>query len=193
MVAGPETARLLTECEEKRKNKESERHHELPSVQKTFLVTKTVTDVIEELGSQTFVVERLNSNTAAFNDTVHKNNLPLLTSKSGNKPTNSISKICNLQNDVHLFSRMYISCQTRDSENAFFEHENHANGITHQTSKSDLMECWESVVPKSESVPDADVNIVDGAALPRILDPKKSHKSLSKLSMTMHSSCSCHI
>ena len=55
---------------------------------------------------------------------------------------------------------------------AFFEHENHAcppslaaNGIMPQTSKSDLMECWESVVPKSESVPDIDVNIVDGAAL----------------------------
>ena len=83
---------------------------------------------------------------------------------------------------------------------AFFEHENHAwppslaaNSIMHQTSKSDLMECWESVVPKSESVPDVDVNIVDGAALLHILDPNKSHKSLSKLSMTMHSSCSCHI
>ncbi len=55
MVAGPETARLLTECEEKhsRKKKESERHHEqIPSVQKTFLAqTKNVTDVIEEHGN----------------------------------------------------------------------------------------------------------------------------------------------
>ena len=52
MVAGPETARLLTECEEKhsRKKKESERHHEqISSVQNTFLAqTKNVTDVIEE-------------------------------------------------------------------------------------------------------------------------------------------------
>ena len=55
------------------------------------------------------------------------------------------------------------------------------------------MEWWESVVPKSESVPDVDVNIVDGAALLHILDPNKSHKSLSKRSMTMHSSFSCHI
>ena len=31
---------------------------------------------------QTFVADRLNNNVAAFNDTVHKNNLPLLTSKS---------------------------------------------------------------------------------------------------------------
>ena len=89
MVAGPETARLLTECEEKhsRKKKESERHDEqIPSVQKTFLPqTKNVTDVIEEHGNpfaedtgkaqhQTFVAERININIAAFNDTVHKNN-----------------------------------------------------------------------------------------------------------------------
>ena len=227
MVAGPETARLLTEYEEKhsKKKKESERHHEqIPSVQKTFLAqTKNVTDVIEELGNpfadtstdlytldskrimpdsvvhtvrtaeetgkaqhQTFVADRLNSNVAAFNDTVHKNNLPLLTSKSGKKSTKSTSKICNLQTDVHLFSRMYISCQTRDSDmDAFFEHENHAwppalasNGIMHQTSKSDLMECLEAVVPKSESVPDVDVKIVDGAALVHILDPKKSQVSV---------------
>ena len=36
------------------------------------------------------------------------------------------------------------------------------------------MECLESVVPKSECVPDVDVKIVDGAALVHILDPKKS-------------------
>ena len=55
MVAGPETARLLTEYEEKhsRKKKESEPHHEqIPSVQQTLLAqNKNVTDVIEELGS----------------------------------------------------------------------------------------------------------------------------------------------
>ena len=144
----------------RRKSIQRKRHRgQISSVQKTYLAqTKNVTDVIEEHGNpfaedtgkaqhQTFVVERLNSNIAAFNDTVHKNNLPLLTSKSGKKPTKSTSKICNLQNDVHLFSRMYISCQTRDSDmDAFFEHENHAwppslaaNGIMHQTSKSDLI------------------------------------------------------
>ena len=135
---------------------------------------------------QIFVAERLNSSIAAFNDIVHKNNLPLLTSNSGKKPTKSTSKICNLQTDVHLFSRTYISYQTRDSDmDVFFEHENHAyppslasNGIMHQTSKSDLMECLESVVPKSESVPHVDVKIVGGAALVHILDPKKSQVSV---------------
>ena len=135
---------------------------------------------------QAFVVERLNSNIAAFNDTVHENNLPLLTCKSGKKPTKSTFKICSRKNDVHLFSRMYISCQTRDSDmDSFFEHEHHAwppslasNGIMHQTSKSDLMEWLESVVPKSECVPDVDVKNVDGAPIVHILDPKKSQVSV---------------
>ena len=55
MVAGPETAKLLTKYEEKhsRKKKESERNHEqIPSVQQTLLAqNKNVTDVIEELGN----------------------------------------------------------------------------------------------------------------------------------------------
>ena len=65
-----------------------------------------------------------------------------------------------------------------------------SNGITHQSSKSDLMECLESVAPKSESVPDVDGKIVDGAALSTYWI-QRNHKSLSKHSMTMHSSCSC--
>ena len=120
MVAGPETARLLNEYDDKQSvnKKHTERHHEqIPSVQKTFLSqVKSVTDVMEELGNpfadtstdlytlhtklimpdsvvhtvrtaeelgktqyQRFVEERVNDNITAFNDTIHKNNLPLLT------------------------------------------------------------------------------------------------------------------
>ena len=55
MVAGPETARLLMEYEEKhsKKKEDSERHHEhIPSVQKNFLAqTKNVAELIEELNN----------------------------------------------------------------------------------------------------------------------------------------------
>ncbi len=84
----------------------------------------------EDIGKtqyQKFVANHLNDNITAFNDTIHKNNLPLLNSISGKKPVKSSSKISNLHNDVNLFSRMYISCQARDSDmDAFFRHENHA-------------------------------------------------------------------
>ena len=130
---------------------------------------------------QKFVVSRINSTTTAFNDTIHKNNLPLLNSVSVKK-SNTTSKVSNLQNDVQLFSRMYISCQSRESDmDAFFAHENHAwppslasNGIMHHTSKSDLLECLEPLVPHPESIPKVDVKIIDGAALVHMLDPHKS-------------------
>jgi len=139
----------------------------------------------EDIGKtqyQNFVAERVNANITAFNDTIHKNSLPLLNSSLGKKPAKSTSKISNLQNDVHLFSRMYISCQARDSNmDDFFMHENHdwppslaTNHIMHHTNKSDLMECLESLVPQPESAPNVDVKIIDGAALVHTLDPKKS-------------------
>ena len=78
-----------------------------------------------------------------------------LCSSSGKPPAKSTSKISNLQNDMQLFSRMYISCQARDSDmDAFFRHGNHtwpasleSNSTMHQTNKSDLMECLESLIP----------------------------------------------
>ena len=55
MVAGPETARLLMEYDDKHssKRKDTDHHHEqIPSVQKTFIThVKNVTDIIEELGN----------------------------------------------------------------------------------------------------------------------------------------------
>ena len=150
-MADPETARPLTEYDDKHsmKKKDTDRHHEqIPSVQKTFLSqVKSVTDVMEELGNpfadtstdfymldikrimpasvvntiktaedigktqyRNFVAERVNAITTAFNDTIHKNSLSLLNSSSEKKPAKSSSKISNLHNDVHLFSRVYISC-----------------------------------------------------------------------------------
>ena len=226
MVAGPETARLLIEYDEKHSmKKDTDRHHEqIPSVQKAFILqVKNVTDVMEELGNpfadtgtdlytldtkrimpdsvvntiksaenigktkyQKFVAERINGDSTTFNETIHKNNLPLFNSSSEKKPAKSATKISNLCDDVNLFSRMYISCQARDSDmDAFFMHENHAwppslasNRIMHQSTKSDLMECLESLAPKPESTPNVDVKIVDGAALVHALDPKKSKETV---------------
>lgn len=53
MVAGPETARLLMECNEKHfMKKDADHHHErIPSLQKALVSqVKNVTDVMEELG-----------------------------------------------------------------------------------------------------------------------------------------------
>ena len=56
---------------------------------------------------QKFHEDRISSSATAFNDTIHKNNLPLLNSGFAKK-SKTHSKISNIQNDVNLFSRMYI-------------------------------------------------------------------------------------
>ena len=96
--------------------------------------------------------------------------------------THSTSKVSTLKTEVRLYSRMYISCQARSSDmDAFLMHENHAwppslasNNTMHQTTKSDLMECIESLSTQPEDIPSIDVIIVDGAGLVHILDPRKA-------------------
>lgn len=126
-----------------------------------------------------FANERIKDNTTAFNDSIHTNNLHLFNCNSRKISTKSKSKIVNLQNDV--FSRMYISCQSRDSNmDTFFAHENHAwppslatNSIMHQTTKSDLLPCLKLLIPQQKDVPNVQVKLIDGAALVHTLDPKR--------------------
>ena len=109
----------------------------------------------------------------------------------------STSKVTNLQVDIQVLSKMYISCQAREGElNKFLEHENHtwrpslaSNNTMHQTNKLDLLEYLESLVHHTDYGPNEDVRIVDGAALVHCLDPKKSKHSVKYL-RNMHSSCS---
>ena len=130
----------------------------------------------EDLGKaqcKAFVQERINSHAIAFSHTIQKNRLPLFNSSLRKGPAKTASQVVNLQNDVRLFSRMYISCQAKNSDmDAFFSHENHtwppslaSNNNMHQTTKSDLMECLESLASKPNDVPEANVKIIDGAAL----------------------------
>ena len=55
----------------------------------------------------------------------------------------------------------------------FFAHENGIMIMT-SSSKTDLMDCLESMYPALESEPTVDV--IDGAAILHTLDPKKSNK-----------------
>ena len=49
-----------------------------------------------------------------------------------------------------------------------------SNGIMNTTSKSDLIGCFQNVVPFEETMPTVDAKVVDGAELIQTLDPKKS-------------------
>ena len=164
-----------------------------PSADLMALDTKVVmsAEVIEavktaqDIGTrqyQQFVEGRLNDN-VNFYDSITKNNLPLF--KTGSKKTSSKDKmkISNMKSDLHLFSRMYISCQVREGDlEAFFEHENHAwppslaeNNMMRLGNKSDLMRCLEGLVQYPQETPRVDTKIIDGAALVHSLDPNKSN------------------
>ena len=133
--------------------------------------------MIDDLGKtqyQRFVEERINDDVATFHDTVSNNKLPLFSNFEEKSQVKSSHKTStSLKTDIHLFSRMYISCQARGGDlDTFFEHENHAwppslasNNIMHQNTKSELVPCLEILVQPNHDVPDVDVRIVDGAAL----------------------------
>ena len=88
-----------------------------------------------------------------------------------------------MKSNVQLFSRMYISCQTRDGDlKTFFEHECHgwppalAEGINTMrppTGKADPLLCLEALAQRPHDAPKGEVRIFDGAALVHHLEPKK--------------------
>ena len=112
-------------------------------------VTETVRR-IEALGEEQyteFVTERLEECTAPVTQTIPKNKWPPVKSKSKDK-----EQLAALKSDSGLFSRLYISCQTRDGDmDNFFSHENQAappalstGGKMRLGVKADLLRCLES-------------------------------------------------
>ena len=140
---------------------------------------------IEEIGNtqyQEFIEERVTGRSKSIYDPIRKNNLPLFRSGQRKRPRSSPKTVA-MKNDVQLFSRLYISCQSRDGDlESFFEHENQPwppslaeNNSMRHGNKSDLMGCLEALAPRPTNSPEVDVKIIDGAALMHILDPKKSN------------------
>ena len=83
------------------------------------IMSNSVVDAIkstEDIGGaqyHTFLKERLHNNTIDFSDTISKNNLSLLCSGTQKKTAKHTSNLSNLNDNISLFSRMYVSCQAR--------------------------------------------------------------------------------
>jgi len=96
------------------------------------------------------------------------------------------SKEKTLKEDCHLFSQLYISCQSRQCDlHKFFRNENQSapaslsdSGKLHTCQKSQL---GETVMPNTE--PEADAIIIDGSALANSQPPRTS-KTLIILMIT---------
>jgi len=87
-----------------------------------------------------------------------------------------------LKEDCQLFSKLFISCQSRECDlKDFFHYENQSHpaalsdgGKLHTCQKSHLTTILESQVTTPEAEPDTDTIIIDGAALVNSLPPRSS-------------------
>ena len=82
---------------------------------------------IESLGKdqcETFIFERLVEKKKPLSDSITRNKLSFFT-KSSKKSSKATQQLSSMKRDSSLFSRMYISFQTRDSDlDELFTHEN---------------------------------------------------------------------
>ena len=85
---------------------------------------------VEVLGEEQynkFDEERLVQLAKPITEALPKNKLPLFSRPSVKSTSKQKMQLTNLKNDCNLFSRLYVSCQTRDGDlDQFFTHENQA-------------------------------------------------------------------
>ena len=122
-------------------------------------------------------MDKLHTDKGYFYKPFKKNNTDFF--KSGRK-TGSQSETKLLKEDCQLFSRLFISCQTRGCDlGEFFAHENHSyppslskGGELRACTKADLVDVLQAKVELPSSKPKSDVLIVDGASLVNAISPK---------------------
>ena len=142
-----------------------------------------------------FVTDRIlsNSNTA-ITDTITKNNLPLFHSHVQREYCKLQSKAVALK-DCHLFSRLYIACQSREADlEQFFTHENQPEppsipspGRIQLGTKSDLLHCIErvSACVSGYVFPDVTAHIIDGATIVNMTKPNVAKTFIEYIDMDL--------
>ena len=110
---------------------------------------------------------------STFYDPLKRNELRLFSRKSAPDVSLSKSKLQSIKDDYQLFSRLFISYQSRQCDlNEFFMYENQItppprsqNGCLNIGTKSDHMTVLETDINLPGAEPKADAFINDGAAL----------------------------
>ena len=153
--------------------------HTKVSVDKN-LVSKLQT-VMEQGHTQfsNFVQSRFIDKSIGLEDKIQRNKNKIFTTQVTKKFNNGKMKLVEARQEIQLFSRLYIACQTRDSElNEFFSHENHAyppalslGGEIRKGNKSDLLTCFASISEPVHEIPSVTATILDGAAIVHIVEP----------------------
>ena len=120
-----------------------------------------------------FVKDKGVTQKPSYNEPVTKNKLRLFSRKAKPNQSSAKLKLDSLKDECQLFSRLFISCQSRKCDlQDFFRHENKKcppsisqNGKLYCGVKSQLLEVLEQGTNKTHEQPNADTVIIDGAAL----------------------------
>ena len=140
----------------------------------------------EQLGIEqyhNFIADRIvSNNNEAITDTLSKTSLSLFHRHVQRQVSKSHSKAISLKRDYHLFSRLYIACQSRKADlEQFFTHENQpeppsisSQGRIRLGTKSDLIHCLERLSTNSSGdiFPNVTAHIIDEAAVVNMRKPK---------------------
>ena len=116
----------------------------------------------------------------SFYDPIKKNKLDFFQQKPEPAPADFKQKA--LKDDCRLFSKLFISCQSKECDLLeFFHHENQSfpaalsyGGKLHSGQKSQLASILETKIATLDARPEASAIIVDGTALINALPPRAS-------------------
>ncbi|CAB4012719.1 Hypothetical predicted protein, partial [Paramuricea clavata] len=194
MTSGPEIARLVNEFE-LNQPEDMSTHHE---VQKSFQTSfgndvKSLVATYEEFGNpfldqgksqcDEIVLERLEERKSSIFDPIKRNKLSFFTSALPKKTAKLQQQLSSVKSDCALFSRLYISCQTRDGDlDDFFMHENQGcrPSLSNQgklrlpKKKSELVDCLLGDGTAAQSTRETvNVTIIDGTVAVNMIRPSK--------------------
>jgi len=138
---------------------------------------------IEVLGKEqykSFADERLDHPTKPVTELLSRNKLPLFSRPPVKAQSKQKMQLAALKSDCSLFSRLYVSCQTRNGDlDQFFSHENQAappslaeSGRMRLGTKADLLRCITPRESEAEAAtPAVDAVFLDGACVVQMLNP----------------------
>ena len=133
----------------------SDEDEELKTIHSKEIMDCTVVNTVRntrKIGEEqfnTFIKERLVERNKPITEPIKKNNLPTFNVHSKKVISKDKAKVAALKQDLPLFSRLYISCQTRDGNlEEFFKFENQPwppslseTGQLRGGQKADLIKC----------------------------------------------------
>ena len=133
---------------------------------------------VEEVGTahiESFIAERLVQQSKSLYDPIKRNNLSVFNVPPSKVASKTKQQLSSARNNCLLFSRLYISCQTREGNlDEFFQHENQScppslsqdGKLRLPQKKSELAECLQSSTTPQTRMPEAvDAIIIDGSVV----------------------------